>query len=57
MLAEYISRIFESDDTAEKFSRYAYDKIRTRQSEKIIIDKTIENYRWIIEDYQRKTGC
>lgn len=56
MLAEYISRIFESDDTSEKFSQYAYDKIRMRQGEKFVVEKTMENYRWIIEDFQ-KNNC
>mgnify|MGYP000211398130 CR=1 FL=1 len=53
MLAEYISQIFESDETAERFSKYAYDKIRVRQGEQFVIDKTIDNYRWIIEDYRK----
>ena len=48
MLAEYISRIFESDKLAESFSKSSYNWIRERQGQKLVVDQTIENYRMII---------
>lgn len=54
MLAEYIGRIFESDEMAEDFSIYAYDKIRKRQGEHTVVEKTVENYQWIIDDFKSK---
>lgn len=54
MLAEYISQIFDNDEMAEAFSKYSYEKIRRRQGEQMVVDKTIENYRWVIKDFKSK---
>lgn len=50
MLAEYISRIFASDELSESFSKSSYEWIRKRQGQKLVADQTIENYRTIIEE-------
>lgn len=57
MLAEYISRIFDSDEIAEKFSQSSYEWIRSRQGETMVVEKTIENYKWIIEDWRKNDEC
>lgn len=50
MLAEYISRIFESDNLAESFSESSYNWIRERQGQEFVVNQTIENYRIMIEE-------
>lgn len=50
MLAEYISRIFESDNLAESFSESSYNWIRERQGQELVVNQTIENYRIMIEE-------
>lgn len=54
MLAEYISRIFDSDSLAEQFSKSSYEWIRSRQGEDAVVDKTINNYKEIIDDWKNK---
>lgn len=49
MLAEYIGRIFESNDLAERFSKSEYEWIRERQGQELVVEKTIENYKYIAE--------
>ena len=53
MLAEYIARIFESDELAERFSKSEYEWVRERQGQKFVVEKTIENYRYITESRKR----
>ena len=50
MLAEYISRIFDSDKLAEEFSKSSYEWIRRKQGEDYVVEKSIDNYRYIIND-------
>lgn len=50
MLAEYISRIFDSDKLAEEFSKSSYEWIRRKQGEDYVVEKSIDNYRCIIND-------
>ncbi|WP_418417342.1 glycosyltransferase family 4 protein [Blautia sp.] len=52
MLAEYISKIFESDELAEKFSEREYKKIREKQNQEFVLRKTLENYTKIIEEWK-----
>ena len=54
MLAEYISRIFDSDSLAEQFSMSSYEWIRSRQGENDVVNKTINNYKTIIDDWKNK---
>ena len=49
LLAEYIGRIFESDELAERFSLSSYEWIRNRQGQDYVREKTIENYHYIVE--------
>ncbi|MEA4932468.1 MAG: hypothetical protein VB071_02595, partial [Lawsonibacter sp.] len=53
MLAEYISRIFESDELAESFSRESYRRIHEKQYSDIVIEKTMENYYEIVKDWSK----
>ena len=49
MLAEYIGGIFESDELAEQFSKSEYEWVRERQGQEFVVEKTIENYKYIAE--------
>jgi glycosyltransferase involved in cell wall biosynthesis len=54
MLAEYLSRLFDSNDLCESFSLKSYNNVRKHQSVDDVLNKTMENYKNIIEDYARK---
>lgn len=56
MLAEYISRIFESDELAESVSRESYRRVHEKQNSEIVIEKTMENYNEIIKDWNGIEG-
>lgn len=53
MLAEYISRIFDSDEIADSFSKSSYAWVRSRQGEELVLNETIKNYRFIIDDWEK----
>lgn len=53
MLAEYISRLFETDDLCESFSIKSYERIREQQGVVYVLNKTLENYQSLIDDYAR----
>lgn len=52
MLAEYISRVFDSDEIAEKFSEKEYKKIRERQNQEYVLQVNIDNYKEIIRRWK-----
>lgn len=56
MLAEYISRIFDSDEIADSFSKSSYAWVRSRQGEELVLNETIKNYRFIIDDWEKENG-
>lgn len=56
MLAEYISQVFESDQIAERFSTSSYQRIREKQGSEYVVEKTIKNYRYIIDDWKVRRG-
>lgn len=51
MLAEYIARLFDSSELCESFSLKSYNNVRKRQGIDYVLNKTLENYKNIIEDY------
>lgn len=55
MLAEYISRIFESNELAEQFSISSYQWIRKRQGAELVVSQTMSNYRTILEDWETRS--
>lgn len=54
MLAEYISELFDSDELCEQFSLNSYNCIRKTQSIDKVLNKTLENYTFIINDFSSK---
>lgn len=54
MLAEYLSRLFDSNDLCESFSLKSYKNVRKHESVDKVLTKTLENYKNIIDDYARK---
>ncbi|MDG1398817.1 MAG: glycosyltransferase [Polaribacter sp.] len=54
MLAEYIKRLFETDDLCDSFSTSSYKKIREQQGVDLVLTKTLENYKYLIDNYKRK---
>lgn len=53
MLAEYISILFDSDSLCEMFSVNSYNNIRSHQGINYVLNKTLENYNFIINDYKK----
>ena len=53
MLAEYISQIFENDELAENFSKSSYKWSRSRQGKEQVVEQTVKNYKYIIEDWNK----
>lgn len=54
LLAEYLSRLFKSDKLCESFSIKSYNNVRKQQGAEYVLNKTLENYKNIIEDYTRE---
>lgn len=55
MLAECISRIFDSDELADSLSKSSFDWIRSRQGEEMVVEQTIKNYQRIIDDSEERS--